>query len=83
MWSMGLRVADRLREHESVVEFGRAAIPATRDLDLALLDRMRRERNAIEYEPGRAATPARAREAHALASRIVATVETRLARDGA
>lgn len=75
MWSMGLRVADRGREHEHVAAFGRGAIRTTRDLDLAELDRMRRQRNGIEYEPGRLATPAAARKACAYASRLLDTID--------
>jgi hypothetical protein len=78
MWSEGLRVADRAREHETVIEFGRAAIRATRDLDLAVLDRMRRRRHEIEYEPHRDATQAEAKTACAFVGRLIGTVEVRL-----
>ena len=77
---MSLRVDGRVREqHETLIEFGRAAIPATRDLDLAELDRMRRERHAIEYEPGRTATPQQASRACAFAGRLLEVVLRRIA----
>jgi uncharacterized protein (UPF0332 family) len=78
MWSEGLRVGERSREHETVVDYARAAIPTTRDLDLAVLDRMRRRRHEIEYEPHRDATQAEAKRACSFVSRLIGTVEKRL-----
>ena len=81
MWSEGLRVSERTREHEIVIKFGRAAIPATRDLDLAELDRMRRRRHEVEYEPHRGATAAESKAACAFVGRLIGTVEALLGRD--
>lgn len=78
MWSQGLRIAERVREHETVIEFGRAALPATRELDLAFLDQMRRQRHAIEYEPTRQGTEPQAREACAFVERLLGAVEIRV-----
>ena len=78
LWSEGLR-ADSRREHEIIAEYARVAIPATRDLNLADLDVMRRQRHVIEYEPGRSATTEEARRACAFTARVVAEVARRLA----
>ena len=83
MWSQGLRVADRPREHETVIEYGRAELPATRDLDLAVLDQMRRQRHAIEYEPHRDATAVQARAACAFVGRLLDVIRKRLEAGGA
>lgn len=78
MMSEGLRVADKSSEHATVIDYGRAAIPASRDLDLALLERMRRHRHEIEYEPRHDATPQQARQACAFVARLVDVVGKRL-----
>jgi hypothetical protein len=71
MWAQGLRVASKSNEHEIAAEFAVAAIPATRDLDPTALDRMRRKRHQIEYEPGRDATVDEARHDCSFVKRLL------------
>jgi hypothetical protein len=60
------------------VDFARAVIPASRDLDLRLFEKMRRTRHQALYAPEVTARPRDAQEVAAFAKRFVATVGARL-----